>query len=112
MSYETFDWCCDKDPEGEERYRTLGVKFGDGYAQTVGDGINNAVQSWPLKFSGFESKVLSIRDFLRRHAGYRPFLWSPPLDGPKLFTATGLKLVPKGGGYYELTVTFEQFFAP
>src|SRR5690606_27902985 len=113
MAYETFTWCPRTDPQGTSTFKVLSAQLGDGFAQDVGDGINNETRSWPLQFVGRDSQIKPIRDFLRRHAGYRRFLWTPPLETePGLFVALEFRVTPMGGKAYTLSATFEQRFAP
>lgn len=112
MSYQTFTWCPNADPEGTHAFRVLSAQFGDGFTQEVGDGINNEVQSWPLLFPGYESQITPIRDFLRAHAGFKRFLWTPPMGEEGLYICREYRLQPKGGKHFVLLATFEQRFAP
>lgn len=112
MNYQTFVWCPRIDPEGTSSFRVLSAQFGDGYKQSVGDGINNEVRSWPLEFVGKGDYVKPIRDFLRAHQGYKPFKWTPPMDIEGLFEVKEFRLTPHGANVYTLSATFEQRFAP
>ena len=113
MIYETFTWCPRTDPEGTSSFKVLSAQFGDGYAQEVGDGLNNEARSWPLQFAGFGDEVKPIRNFLRRHAGFKPFEWTPPLeDQAGLFVVREFSIRPMGGDFYTLTATFQERFAP
>ncbi|NMY89829.1 phage tail protein [Pseudomonas oryzihabitans] len=112
MAVETFTWSPRLDPEGTATYRTRTSQFGDGYAQVVGDGLNNKSQSWPLTFKGGRATIVAIRDFLDRHAGYRSFLWTPPLGAVGFYKASEYRLAAHGAEIYTLTVTFEQAFHP
>ncbi|EKU29876.1 phage tail protein [Alcaligenes sp. A-TC2] len=113
MAYEQFTWCPMKGPDGSSAFRTFSVQLGDGYVQEVGDGINNEMRTWPLQFSGLEGEIKPIREFLRRHAGFRPFRWTPPMElEPGLFIVREVKLQPMGGNVYTLSATFEERFAP
>lgn len=113
MAYETFTWCPRTDPDGKSSFRVLSAQFGDGYAQEAGDGINNEIRSWPLQFVGSENYIKPIRNFLRRHAGFKPFSWTPPMETePGLFVVREFSLRPMGGKVYTLAATFEERFAP
>ncbi|WP_295460507.1 phage tail protein [uncultured Pseudomonas sp.] len=112
MAVETFTWDPRPDAEGTATYRTRKTPLGDGYAQVVGDGLNNKSQSWPLTFKGGEATIVAIRDFLDRHAGYRSFLWTPPLGAVGFYIAGEHRLAAHGADIYTLTVTFEQWFHP
>lgn len=113
MAYETFTWCPQNETEGRSEFRVLSTQFGDGYRQEVGDGINNEERSWPLLFAGYERDIKPVRDFLRRHAGFKPFLWIPPMETEHgLFVAREFSLKPMCGKFYTLTATFEERFSP
>lgn len=112
MVYEQFTWCPRIDPESTNTFRVHSAQFGDGYVQEVGDGINTESQSWPLEFVGREGYIQPIRDFLRAHSGFKPFLWTPPMDIEGLYVCREFKLKAMGGKLYTLTATFEQRFAP
>jgi len=112
MSYLVFSWCPKSDLVGDETFRVLTAQFGDGYKQTAGDGINTAVQSWPVQFTGGAAYITEIRDFLRAHRGVKPFLWTPPLGVEGLYEANKIKVQAKGGDWYVLSTTFTQRFAP
>ena len=49
MSYREFTWVPLIGTEGVHTFSRYVAKFGDGYMQVVGDGINNRRQSWPLQ---------------------------------------------------------------
>ncbi|HCA18684.1 MAG TPA: phage tail protein [Alcaligenes faecalis] len=113
MLHEQFIWCPMKEPDGASTFRILSAQLGDGYVQEVGDGINNETRSWPLQFAGYEGEIKPIRDFLRRHQGFRPFYWTPPMElEAGLFIAREVKLRPMGGKTYTLSATFEERFLP
>jgi phage-related protein len=112
MATQTFTWAPLVQPVGTITYRVLKAQFGDGYAQTGADGINNETQSWPLVFRGLDSKISAIRDFIRARQGYQSFFWTPPLGVQGYYKCTGHTIRPLGGGKSELTATFEQSFQP
>ncbi|RAU39253.1 phage tail protein [Pseudomonas sp. RIT411] len=112
MAVETFTWRPLSGAQGQIDHRTRTSQFGDGYAQVVGDGPNNRSQSWPLTFKGRRETIIEIRDFLDRHAGYRSFLWTPPLGSIGFYRAKEVSISPVGGAVYTLTATFEQAFHP
>lgn len=112
MDVEIFTWSPRTGPTGSERWRVLKTQFGDGYTQLVADGLHTERQTWPLSFTGEESYIKAIRDFLRRHKGSKPFTWTPPMSDPALFRCEEVDLTPHGDGIYTLTATFEQHFHP
>ena len=106
---ETLDAKPDTAPVPEIRHRTLSAKFGDGYEQAAGDGINTKVQRWPLTFSGSKAEILAIQDFLDRHGGWKRFLWTPPTqDAPIAVRAPAYSPVSQAFNVYTLSVTLEQ----
>lgn len=112
MGYEIFTWC-PHSADSVNRFRVNSAQFGDGYKQSVGDGLNNELVAWSLSFRDLEHKIKPIRDFIRLHKGYKPFYWKPPLETEAfLFEVTEFNVAPLGGRAYSLTATFVQRFAP
>lgn len=112
MATEIFTWRPVGAPQGSVTLRRLSAQFGDGFRQAVGDGINNKVQSWPLQFAGTLSDMQSLVSFFDRHAGYRPFLWTPPLGEQGYYEVTAYSPTPVGGRAYTVNATFQQVFTP
>ena len=112
MTIETFTWCPRINPEQEVSFRTRHAQFGDGYAQVSGDGLNPRSQKWTLEFTGNETYITAIKAFLDRHGGVKAFQWTPPLEPLGLYRCAGYKPTPLGNKKYNLSVTFEQAFAP
>ena len=113
MPIETFTWDRQSGAAGKIKYRVRTVQFGDGYAQVVQDGLNNETQSWPLSFEGSMDMIQPIRDFFRRHAGYKSFYWTPPGESAALlFRVEDVTLTSVGGGVYTLAAEFKQVFYP
>lgn len=112
MALETFKWKIEKGAEGDVAQRVRTQQFGDGYGQSVSDGINNEQQSWPISHTGSAARIKEIIDFLRRHKGAKAFLWTPPLGQLGLYKCNGFKPIHRGGSAYSLTATFEQTFHP
>ena len=112
MAVETFTWCPKVSSTSSPEYRTRSSKFGDGYEQVVGEGINNRVDAWPLTFVVNEEVALEIKAFLDRHGGFKSFLWTPPLGQSVFFRATAPAVTPNGAGMFNLSTTFTQSFLP
>lgn len=113
MAIETFDFDRQAGSAGTIEYRVRETQFGDGYAQAVGDGLHNKVQTWPLSFVGDIATIQPIIDFLDRQSGYKSFLWTPPGDGSaRYFRAKKWTLTSTGAGVYNLSVEFKQVFSP
>ncbi|MFJ2364793.1 phage tail protein [Pseudomonas sp. NPDC087697] len=112
MALETFNWQIEKGAAGEIKQRVRTKQFGDGYGQTVSDGINNKMQSWPISHTGGKARIKEIMAFLDRQQGAKAFLWTPPLGELGLYKCNGYQPTHKGGNAYTLTATFEQTFHP
>lgn len=112
MAIERFTWQTEKGATGDIKQRTRTKQFGDGYGQTVSDGINNEQQSWPVSYTGSAARIKDIIAFLRRHKGAKAFLWMPPMGELGLYKCAGFQPSHKGGSAYTLTATFEQTFHP
>lgn len=112
MTIERFIWETEKGSEGDVAQRVRTKQFGDGYEQSVEDGLNNQSQSWPLVFTGAKPRVMLIKAFLDRHKGAKAFLWTPPLGDLGLYKCNGYKPVHRGGQVYAITATFQQTFHP
>ena len=111
MAFEVFNWSPRPNPVGAFKDRTLRVQFGDGYEQEAADGIHTVTQSWLLQFVGNEVYVRPILDFVRRHAGGKSFMWTPPLGEAGRYKARSLSVQPMGADMYTIAVTFEESVA-
>lgn len=108
---ETFTYLRQSGAAGKFNYRVREAKFGDGYTQVVADGLNNETQNWPLSFEGSLTEMTAIRDFFRRHAGAKSFMWTPPGEpSPLWFTVRDVAFISRGGGVYGITAEFQQVF--
>ncbi len=112
MAVETFTWCAKLGSSSTAEYRNRSSKFGSGYEQVVGDGINNISDAWSLSFIVDEIEALQIKGFLDRHAGNKSFFWTPPLGGLNFYRASAPTVAPNGAGFFTLTTTFTQSFLP
>ncbi|QXO55867.1 phage tail protein [Morganella morganii] len=112
MMIETFTWCPRVNPVEEVTYKTRKAKFGDGYEQVSGEGINSRNQKWSLEFAGNDEYITGIRRFIDNHGGVRAFQWRPPLEPLGLYRCEDPKLTPLGGNNYSLSITFTQAFKP
>ena len=114
MAYETFTWVPLSGPSSTTQFRVLSARFGDGYAQEAADGINNYSTSWPLTFQGQAADITPIITFIKNHAGYKPFEWTPPLESvARLFVVQqySLQVIAGQCPVYRLTATFEERYA-
>jgi len=109
---ETFTWRPDSRAAADFQQRTRSAKFGDGYAQEAGDGLNSETQDWPLTFTGSKARIVEILNFLRARKGYQSFYWTTPFGEQLLFKCKGYKPENVGGMTWRLSATFEQHFQP
>lgn len=109
---EVFTWQPQIEPAGDIQFRTREARFGDGYRQATGDGLNTKEQAWPLVFRGSLATLMPIREFLDAHAGHTAFLWTPPDGVQGLYRCKGYQWIPGAANRRRLTATFEQWFAP
>ncbi|MGE9760920.1 phage tail protein [Pseudomonas sp. PDM20] len=112
MAVETFKWPIEAGGEGEVTFRLRSAQFGDGYRQTLGDGLNNRSQQWPVILVVNKDAAQQVLAFFDRHAGSRAFLWTPPLGSPGLYSCNAYKPTNIGGTVYRIAATFEQVFHP
>ena len=113
----TFTWRPRLETPVEVSFAFFEAKFGDGYKQKVGQGLNNESETWDLEFTGKKEEIFAIRQFLREHNGVIPFEWTPRGETePKLFdcsqySAVNLSQVQAGGtDVWTLSARFEQRF--
>ncbi|HEY1140083.1 MAG TPA: phage tail protein [Lysobacter sp.] len=108
---EVFTWPTEVGAAGEISFRVRKAQFGDGYAQAVGDGINNRAQRWPVTVWGGLEEVQPAVDFLDAHAGFKSFLWTSP-KGQGLYRCESYTLTPGPSDSWSLVATFEEHFGP
>ena len=113
MAISEFTWKPDREgSNGKHTFAVLKAQFGDGYNQSVADGMNNKVQEWALTFTVSRDIALQITNFLDALQGYKAFAWTPPLGSLSLWTASEYQDVDNGGGQHSISVTFTQEFRP
>jgi phage-related protein len=113
MAAETWGWEPDYGGQVETKPRIKSVVLGDGYEQSVSDGINTMPVVRSLVFSARgDAEVEAMEAFLRRHAGVRWFWFAYPGKAAiRVKCRGGWSVVPAGYGLNTLTCTFEQVFA-
>lgn len=81
------------------------AKFGEGYEQRVGIGINSQMDKWSLKFT---TNVLDIHSFLKSKNGEFAFLWTNPVGVTSSYVCREWKLSHIAGSIFDLSADFEQ----
>ena len=112
---ETFTYQVIVGTTGEVKQRVWENSFGDGYVQSGGTGINGRSEEWSIVIIGkllAGETLAGVRDFLDRHEGYKPFIWTSPSGIEGNWRATGYSLDPMGANIFRLNTIFKQSFAP
>lgn len=107
---DVFTWCPRINANAEIKFATRKAKFGDGYEQIAGDGINNRGQQWDLEFVGDEKTIKAIADFLDKREGRKAFYWKPELNDLGLYRSESYKITALGNKVYSLTTSFVESF--
>ncbi len=107
---DEFTWDCEAGPSRPITPRVFGTKFGDGYEQRVGDGINTILEQWSLTFIREVAEITAIDDFLKARGGVYSFVWTAPdeVQGSWL-CRTWTRSIPVIN-VQTLTATFERTF--
>lgn len=112
MATETFKWRVERNLSPTIGYRVIETQFGDGYVQTSADGINTKDESYQIRVVlKSEAEATEVMDFFDRHAGYKTFLWKPPLGKMSLFRCSDPTPSPQGGNVFVITGTFVKSYS-
>jgi len=112
LALETFTWEPDGDPAAEVVLRAREAKLGDGYVQVAGDGLNPESDSWDVEFGGPLDEMLEIRAFIKRHGGYKAFLWTNPDGELGLYRCKEYRWRRQPVDLATVSATFERAFHP
>lgn len=107
-----FTWVPDDGVSVGETFSGYTVKFGDGYTQDAGEGINDRVRSVSVSFNRPYTEVAAIAAFLRPLGGSGRFTWTPPGPGQTAgqFVCKGYSVRSRSGENATLTAVFEERF--
>lgn len=107
-SYKIIPFCTQVGVEIEFKPRTTTLSFGDGYEQRIGGGINlnmrNINASYKLK--RYDMQILI--DFLKSHAGYKPFRFEEPYTSETLLVVCKSWKAMYSNNRGTLTAQFEE----
>ncbi|CDH34750.1 phage tail protein [Xenorhabdus bovienii] len=109
---ETFKWMPRVNASSSVEFAIRKAKFGDGYEQVSGAGINPKSMKWSVDFVGNEKYITEIIAFLDRHAGHQSFVWTPPLANKGLFRCESYKYQAIDYKTYSLSTEFIEAHAP
>lgn len=109
---DTFTWDAQA-VEGTELTSVLAAQFGDGYEQIAANGINTAVETWNLTWTGKRKDVAKIRAFLRTHI-IESFWWTNPWGERNLYRVVNDSIAPTftTASVASLSFSFKQSFKP
>lgn len=105
-----FTWFPDAEVSLSVEPKVEGARFGDGYEQRVGAGINNDPETWSLSFTGNRAEIDPIEQFLRNHNGYIAFDWKTPDEVTGRFICRKWRKTRSHGTKVIVTADFEQVF--
>ncbi|EOH1345647.1 phage tail protein [Citrobacter freundii] len=115
MAVEHFTWRIQaaSQPTLSSKDTVRTAKFGDGYKQISGSGLNDEVLNYAFSFTGDPVIAREIHSFLRRHKT-KSFTFTPPGGDLALWRveANSLQRVTLNKKVETVTATFEQAFAP
>lgn len=106
-----FKWNIERNVTADINYRVIETQFGDGYKQTMGDGINAKDEKYSIRVNARESVAKEIMEFFDERGGHKSFFWTPPLGKMGLYQCRDPKPAPQGGGLYTITGTFVRSYA-
>lgn len=112
MNVPLFTWTPSYEPKASYKPKLLGASFGDGYAQTIPDGINFKPVTYTLTWSNeYQDVADAILAFLDERGGWQPFFWIEPTGRYlRLFKCTEYDQSQTGPGLFTVTATFVQAF--
>ncbi|MCD0280456.1 phage tail protein [Xanthomonas melonis] len=108
---DVFPWKPTSQSSGTATGAVRRAAFGDGYSQSVAEGINPISRSYQLTFTGTDSEMQEIAAFIDSHIG-RSFLWTPRIGGQGYYQCDGYSDRGEGGEMLSISATFEQHFQP
>ncbi|PRW42431.1 phage minor tail family protein [Enterobacter roggenkampii] len=109
MAVETYSWRSQLGAGAIEYSQTVrAAQFGDGYEQVADNGINSTAIQVPMKHTGTETEVNSIRDFLLAHT-VKAFIITPPGEAKGLYrvVADSVRKNQISSKFAELTFTIK-----
>lgn len=106
----TFTWSPAPGASETVMPRVKSAKFGDGYEQRVGEGINTRPRSWSLTFLGPTARTDAIAAFLEAADGVASFDWTPPYGPAGKFVCRSWSRTVPALVIQGISATFEEVF--
>lgn len=108
-----FTWAADYGSSVSTKPSVLRAKFGDGYEQRVGDGLNSLVRTWNVTFTVAPDVATAIDEFLSGLKGVTNFDWTPPRGAAgKWVCETEWTVNVVNAGQHALSAIFQEVFEP
>ena len=100
--------------QGQYKFRTLVMKFGNGYEQVKNDGINNLVTEWQISWNSLLlSERNTVVNALILARGADVLLWTPPgfsSDQKFRMTEEGFTQTYRAGEVFSISTNIYQVF--
>lgn len=113
MAADDFTWEVNYASSADETCAVRETKYGDGYVQAVGDGINNIAEVWNVVMNKrLDTEIQAVIEFLRGYGGHTSFLWTPPGDEQKRWRCKTWKRTFAEYNLYNLTFSLEKVNVP
>lgn len=107
----TFTWAISVGSSYEVTPKVREARFGDGYSQTVGDGINNIPRVWNVSIALLDQTTAAAIDtFLRARGGAEAFDWTDPYGYAGRWLCKKWSRASGDGARDSINATFEQVY--
>lgn len=105
----SFIWLPEYSGPKDVEPRVLVARFGDGYEQRVGDGINTQLRSWSLAFEHRDqTEADAIEAFLSAQGGVESFDWTDPHGHAGKWVCPKWSRTPIAGTLSTINVVFRE----
>lgn len=89
------------------------VKFGDGYEQRLGFGLNRDGKTWQLQFlNRDDTERDNIVAFLEARGATESFDWTPPFGGASKWVCREWSVSMQSHNFNNISANFEEVFEP
>ncbi|WP_207285226.1 phage tail protein [Pseudomonas sp. FW300-N2A2] len=86
------------------------IKFGDGYEQRQGTGINQQPREYSMTFKRPVAEIEAIDAFLKARGGLESFTYTHPGQSPGQFVCRKWPRINVAKGIDSMSVTFEEVY--
>jgi len=106
----TFTWRATYDASRSVAPRVKVIKFGDGYEQRQGTGINRQPRKYSLVFKRISSEIDAIDSFLAIRGGIESFNYTHPGHSIGVFVCREWTRTDVARGVDSISATFEEVY--